>query len=135
MNRKPSLQELLLITGALADATRVRLLLALRGGELCVCQLLGLLKLAPSTVSKHMSILHQAGVVVASKRGKWVYYALAGRGGSPVARKAVAWLIAAAAGTREIEADAQRLKTVNRTSRDTLCQCYREHGRDTSNNE
>ncbi|MCX7004896.1 MAG: metalloregulator ArsR/SmtB family transcription factor [bacterium] len=125
MNRNPSLQELLLITGALADASRVRLLLALRGGELCVCQLLGLLKLAPSTVSKHMSILHQAGLVAASKRGKWVYYALVGRGASPVARKAVAWLIAAAAATREIEADARRLKTVNRTSRDTLCQCYR----------
>ena len=38
MNRKPSLQKLLLITSALADANRVRLLLALRNGELCVCQ-------------------------------------------------------------------------------------------------
>jgi len=125
MKQKPSLQELLRITGALADAQRVRLLLALRGGELCLCQLLGLLTLAPSTVSKHMSILHQAGVVAASKRGKWVYYRLAGRTASPVARKAVAWLVAAAAGTREIAADARRLKTVQQTPRATLCQRYR----------
>ena len=126
MHQTPSLKDLLLITGALADANRVRLLMALRGGELCLCQLLGLLKLAPSTVSKHMSVLHHAGLVTAEKRGKWVYYSLAGRDASPVARKAGAWLVAAAAGTREIAADAQCLKTVTRTSRDTLCQCYRQ---------
>jgi len=99
--------------------------MALRVSELCLCQLLGLLKLAPSTVSKHMSILHHAGLVSAEKRGKWVYYSLAGRDASPAARDAVAWLIAAAAGTREAGADARTLKKVARTSRDTLCKCYR----------
>jgi ArsR family transcriptional regulator len=126
MRQTPSLRPLLLITSALADANRVRLLMALRNGELCVCQLLGLLKLAPSTVSKHMSLLHHAGLVTAEKRGKWVYYSLAGCGASPAARKAIDWLIAAAAGTREIAADAPCLRKVNRTSRDTLCQCYRQ---------
>ena len=120
-----SLKELLLITNALADGNRVRLLMALRGGELCLCQLLGLLKLAPSTVSKHMSILQHAGLVEASKRGKWVYYLLAGRGASPVARKAVAWLSAATVGAREMQDDSRRLKTIHRMSRDRLCRCYR----------
>ena len=100
MSDTPSLRSLLLITGALADASRVRLLMALLGGELCVCQLLGVLKLAPSTVSKHMSILNNAGLVTAEKRGKWVYYSLAGTDASPAVRNAIDWLVASAAGTR-----------------------------------
>ena len=63
---------------ALADETRVRLLMALRGGELCVCQLIELVALAPSTVSKHLSILRQAGFLSARKDGRWIYYRLAG---------------------------------------------------------
>jgi ArsR family transcriptional regulator len=43
-------------------------------GELCVCQLIKMLGLAPSTVSKHMSILRQARLVQARKEGKWMYY-------------------------------------------------------------
>jgi ArsR family transcriptional regulator len=50
--------------------------MALRSGELCVCQLIKLLKLAPSTVSKHMSILKQAGLVESRKDSRWVYYRL-----------------------------------------------------------
>ena len=126
MSDAPSLRSLLLITGALADASRVRLLMALLGGELCVCQLLGVLKLAPSTVSKHMSILNNAGLVTAEKRGKWVYYSLAGPDARPAVRNAIDWLVASAAGTREIIADVHRLEKVNCTSRDTLCQCYRQ---------
>ena len=48
---------------ALGDPQRVRALAALRGGELCLCRLIALLRLAPSTVSKHMSLLIQAGLV------------------------------------------------------------------------
>ncbi len=48
------------ITKALADENRVRMLLALQKQELCVCQIIELVKLAPSTVSKHMSILRAA---------------------------------------------------------------------------
>ncbi len=48
------------ITKALADENRIRILLALDGRELCVCQIIELLGLAPSTVSKHMSVLSQA---------------------------------------------------------------------------
>ena len=59
---------------ALADINRVRAYLALNEQPLCVCQIVELLQLAPSTVSKHMSILAQAGLVSGSKRGRWVYY-------------------------------------------------------------
>lgn len=62
---------------ALGDATRLRLLLALRAGELCACQLIALVDLAPSTVSKHLALLRAAGFVEARKEGRWVHYQLA----------------------------------------------------------
>ena len=70
------MRRYLFIAKALSDATRVRLLCALRGGELCVCQLIELVRLAPSTVSKHLSILYQAGLVESHKQGRWVYYSI-----------------------------------------------------------
>ncbi len=66
------------ILKAVADETRVRILLALSRQELCVCQITSVLELAPSTVSKHLSILYGAGLVNMRKRGKWVFYSLAG---------------------------------------------------------
>ena len=67
------MRELLAITKALADESRVRALVALTRGELCVCQIAELLQLAPSTVSKHLSILRQGGLVEFEKRGRWIY--------------------------------------------------------------
>ncbi len=52
------MREFMNITKALADETRVRMLMALREGELCVCQITELFGFAPSTVSKHLSVLH-----------------------------------------------------------------------------
>ena len=69
---------------ALSDSTRVRLLHALRGGELCVCQLIELVGLSPSTVSKHLSILRDAGLVDSRKDGRWVHYRLAAHPRFPV---------------------------------------------------
>ena len=71
------LKEFISITKALSDSNRVRALMALRKGELCVCQIIELLNLAPSTISKHMTILKQAGLVESRKDSRWVYYSLA----------------------------------------------------------
>ena len=65
------------ITKALSDENRVRMLLALDGRELCVCQIIELLGLAPSTVSKHMSILANARLVEGRQEGRWRFYRLA----------------------------------------------------------
>jgi ArsR family transcriptional regulator len=59
------------IAKALSDASRVRTLMFLRGGELCVCQIIEMLGLAPSTVSRHMNVLQRAGLVRARKQGRW----------------------------------------------------------------
>ncbi|MBN1759496.1 MAG: winged helix-turn-helix transcriptional regulator [Chitinispirillaceae bacterium] len=72
-----AMNDFVAVTRALSDPHRVRALMALRNGELCVCQIIELLGLAPSTISKHMSILRQAGLVDSRKDRRWVYYHLA----------------------------------------------------------
>ncbi len=64
---------------ALAHPARLRILAMLRGGELCVCQLIAVLQLAPSTVSAHLSELKRAGLVEERKQGRWVQYRLTDR--------------------------------------------------------
>lgn len=70
------MKQYISIMKALSDTSRVRALCSLQEGEMCVCQLIELLQLAPSTVSKHLSILQQAGLVDSRKEGRWVYYKL-----------------------------------------------------------
>lgn len=70
------MEKVIAIAKALSDSHRLRALFVLGKGELCVCQLIELFGLAPSTVSKHMSILKKAGLVKSRKNGRWVYYSL-----------------------------------------------------------
>ena len=60
----------------LSDPTRLRLVAALRGQELCVCELCDALELSQSTLSTHLTVLRDSGVVQTRKNGKWIYYAL-----------------------------------------------------------
>lgn len=60
---------------ALADANRVKIVKLLQHRTMCVCELRGLLGLAQPTVSKHLKVLEEAGLVVSSKDGLWVNYA------------------------------------------------------------
>ena len=57
------MDELVLTAKALADATRVRILAALRGGELCVCELGDALGVTQSTLSTHLQVIREAGLV------------------------------------------------------------------------
>ena len=106
------MRALMNITKALADERRVRTLLALRQGELCVCQITELFGLAPSTISKHLSILHQAGLVDSRKDGRWIYYRLPQNGADVAARDAIRWLEKASADDPVIAEDSQRLKKI-----------------------
>ena len=90
-----ALRHFVAITKALADENRVRMLLALRHAEMSACQIIELVRLAPSTVSKHMSILIRAGLVHARKDGRWVYYRLTDDRTQPVVRQAIGWLCGA----------------------------------------
>jgi ArsR family transcriptional regulator len=64
---------------AIADPARLRLLslvLSHEGGEACVCDLLPHFDLTQPTISHHLKVLHDAGLLDRSKRGVWVYYAV-----------------------------------------------------------
>ena len=113
--------EFMNITKALADENRVRALLALQGGELCVCQIIDLLGLAPSTVSRHMSVLRQARLVQARKEGRWMYYRLPGKSAPAAVRDALVWVKKSLARDERILMDAGRLKEILKVDRKTLC--------------
>ena len=62
---------------ALADPVRLRLLSLVashEGGEACICDLNAAFELSQPTISHHMKVLHEAGLVDRDKRGVWVYY-------------------------------------------------------------
>jgi len=61
---------------AFADENRLRLLHLLRQGEQCVCDLMDVLNMGQSKVSRHLSYLRRAGLVKHRKEGLWVYYSL-----------------------------------------------------------
>lgn len=61
---------------ALSDTNRLRILKMLEIRPLCVCEITEVLQLATSTVSKHLSILRDADLIVDEKQGKWVNYKL-----------------------------------------------------------
>jgi len=110
------------ITKAMADGNRLRVLMALRGGELCVCQIVAMLRLAPSTVSKHMYLLRQAGLVEARKDGRWVYYRpLAGSEADKAAREAVRWVQRHLTDDPQIVQDTKTLKAILKMSPEDLC--------------
>lgn len=69
---------------ALADSNRLRILAVLQWGELCVCQLMGILGLSQSTVSKHLAILKEAGLLTEQQRGKRTFYTLSDDFSSPL---------------------------------------------------
>ena len=65
---------------AFCDENRLRILEKLRTGEKCACKLLDDLQITQSTLSHHMKILCDAGVVQGRKDGKWVYYSISPEG-------------------------------------------------------
>ena len=106
---------------AVAEENRLRALMALRGGELCVCQITELLGLAPSTVSRHMSILSRAGLVQNRKDGRWVNYSLVGPEAESEAAETLSWIIGTLSETEQIKADEIRLKKILKIDREVLC--------------
>jgi ArsR family transcriptional regulator, arsenate/arsenite/antimonite-responsive transcriptional repressor len=65
---------------ALADETRLRILALLLEGELCVCDLMTILQLPQSTVSRHLAYLRNTGWVLDRRQGMWMFYRLADNG-------------------------------------------------------
>ena len=121
------MREFMAITKALSDPGRVRILLALRSRELCVCQITELFGFAPSTMSKHLSILHHAGLIQSRKTERWVHYRLPDPPVPVAVRQALDWVHQSLAKTAEAKADAQRLGKILRMNLKEICrrQCRR----------
>jgi len=107
-----NMREFMAVTKALADENRVRMLLALTAGELCVCQITELFGLAASTTSKHLSILYRARLVDSRKDGRWIYYALPGKSAPAATREAIRWVEKALVEDPRIAEDTARLKKI-----------------------
>jgi len=114
------------ITRALSDSNRIRALLALRRGELCVCQIIEMLGLAPSTVSKHMSLLKNAGLVAGRKEERWIYYRLPGKKEmSGMVQIALNWSFQALESNEAIRRDQAALTKIMKQNPSSLCKLQR----------
>jgi ArsR family transcriptional regulator, arsenate/arsenite/antimonite-responsive transcriptional repressor len=72
-----TIADLDLLFRGFADPSRIRIMNLLVAGELCVCDLVDLLALPQSTVSRHLRYLHRAGLVEVSRDWKFAHYRLA----------------------------------------------------------
>jgi len=121
-----SLADVVAIAKALADESRVRIVARLLDGELCLCQLIDILDLAPSTVSKHISVLRAANLVEQRKEGRWHFYRLpVDRKRTPLVRQAIKWVAGAIADDSTVAADASRLKALAEKPPTEWTKCYR----------
>ena len=69
-----------LIFKAFCDENRLQILELLRGGEKCACKLLEEMSISQPTLSHHMKILCDSGIVVGRKEGKWMHYRISPEG-------------------------------------------------------
>lgn len=79
------MNDFIKVMKALSDPGRVKVIKMLQRRMLCVCEIQTALGIAQSSASKHLKILEEAGLIVASKDGLWVNYRLADGGKSPYA--------------------------------------------------
>jgi len=72
------LKTYLKVMKALSDRNRVKIIKMLQHREMCVCEMQAALELAQPSVSKHLKVLEEAGLVISRKDGLWVNYRLPG---------------------------------------------------------
>jgi ArsR family transcriptional regulator len=99
---------------ALGDPSRIRIMKMLEEGKLCVCEITAVLDLAPSTVSKHLSLLRDAGLILDEKNGKWVDYFLNEKSDSEIVRNLLGMIKNTDNDDKTIKDDTERLKDSSR---------------------
>ena len=103
------MRSVLAIAKAMSDPNRLRVLCVLRGRELCACDIIEMLGLAQATVSRHMSLLVQAGLVIGCKEGRWMHYRLPETKDQPApeVRDALKWVHAYAGDSAQASMDSK----------------------------
>lgn len=117
--------EFMNVMKALGDESRVRILCALEDRELCVCQIIEMLGLAPSTVSKHLAILRQARLLDDRKDGRWMYYRRPDRPGKLVG-KILNIIDNSLAADEQIRADLKQIEKILCVGKEELCRIQKE---------
>ena len=115
------MQDVLDFLKALGDENRLRILLSLQDGELCVCQLTELLALAPSTVSKHLSILRSARLVVSRKEGRWIHYRLSEHARFQKQKELVRLVLSSVDKSDQAIADGKIMAKIRKADKEVLC--------------
>jgi DNA-binding transcriptional ArsR family regulator len=115
------MEKIVEIMKAASDPTRIRILMALQKQELCVCQITALLELAPSTISKHMSILKHAGFLKSRKEGKWIYYRINNTAANIVEQKILKILNEQLCIKDEIVSDRSKLEKILTEDKEVIC--------------
>ena len=82
-------------------------------------------ELSPATVSKHMNLLYQAGLVQRRKDGKWHYYRMSESDTNPSVRRALDWVLAELDRDPSLRNDARRIREARRKGLKELSACYR----------
>lgn len=104
----------------LSDETRLRILVLLSQGELCVCDLVATLALPQSTVSRHLATLRHAGLVDDRRQGVWMYYRLA-EGDNTLVANLLPVLRPLLVELPEALADLEALETYLQQNQETSC--------------
>ena len=103
---------------ALSDKSRLRILKILQKKSLCVCEITDILQLAASTVSNHLSILKEAGLIVDEKDKKWINYRINPNPENPEVASVLVSLHLLLEDDEMVKKDRKLIKTVDR---EVLC--------------
>jgi len=108
------MRQHLKIFKALGDRSRLRIVKMLEVKAMCVCEITEVLNLAPSTVSKHLSLLHEADLIEDRKEGKWVNYFLPVKSRIPFVSEILKLIRFSFKDDSQIEADRKKAKFADR---------------------
>ena len=104
------MRDTLQVFKALSDETRLRILRLLQDQELCVCELVDILKMEQSRISHQLQILKNARLVNDRREGKWIVYSLNTRDAGPINREIFFLLKTVLEKGEVVEEDEKRLK-------------------------
>ncbi len=117
------MQKELILLKALSDQNRLRIVAGLfRFDELCACQVTELLEVAGPTVSRHLSVLSQAGVLNSRKSGRWIFYRLSE---SFSASLVAGWINTTVLDSDQALADQAQLKQITARGPEEICRKQR----------
>jgi ArsR family transcriptional regulator len=114
INEMKKLDKQAEIFKALSDKSRLRILKMLQKKSLCVCEITEILQLATSTVSNHLSILKETGLIIDEKDKKWINYRIVANPSEPAIATALMSLNLLLEDDEMVKKDKEKLKIVDR---------------------